>query len=43
MLTQFEMDSISRAVHALQEIAEELKKLRELKERELKHTLLIAE
>lgn len=36
MLTQFEMDSITKAVYALQAIADELRKIRELKTQELK-------
>lgn len=34
MLTQFETNMISRAVHALEGIAEELRNLRELKAQE---------
>lgn len=34
MLTQFETDMISRAVHALENIADELRNLRELKAQE---------
>ena len=36
MLTQFEMDSISRGIRALESIAEELRNLHELKTQELK-------
>ena len=36
MLTQFEMDAITKAVYALQAIAEELRKIRELKTQEFK-------
>lgn len=36
MLTQFEMNAISKAVNALENIAEELRNLRELKTQELK-------
>lgn len=35
MLTQFETDMISRAVYALESIAEELRNLRELKAQEV--------
>lgn len=35
MLTQFETDMIARAVRALQEIADELRSIRELKTQEL--------
>ena len=35
MLTQFETNMISRAVYALESIAEELQNLRKLKEQEL--------
>ncbi len=34
MLTQFETNMISRAVHALESIADELRNLRELKAQE---------
>lgn len=36
MHTQFEVDMIARAVHALEAIAEELRNLRELKTQEIK-------
>lgn len=36
MLTQFETDAISKAVNALETIAEELRNLRKLKTQELK-------
>lgn len=38
MLTQFEMDSITKAVYALQAIADELRKIRELKTQEVKES-----